>query len=231
MEIINYKELEMLNDSKIRLSLKTRRENEGKKYSEARKSVSFSQFSELKGRMIKAYYHRTAANLEQPQINDLANSSLEYTYYGETEGYQGGEMFKGVKGIVQPSYRARRNDDLKYNPAVIVSCYDKQGKFENQEVHPAPQVLKSPEKYDEDTFWYLIHNLSAERWSHSKDKIELLSKCIAELKDRDEKREKEMEKMKKLGVESPMEVKPNNWELEQRYFFGKSFVFLADVDV
>jgi hypothetical protein len=207
---------------------KKRREDEGKKYGEAKKAVSFSKFSEMRMRLIKSFYHKTFTHLEQPEINELTDQSLSYSYFGETEEPQAATIFKGVKGIGQPRYRAKRNDDLKYNPAVIVSCYDKQGKFESMEVHPAPEILKSPEKYDEDTFWFIIHNLSAERWNHSKEKVELLSKCISELKTRDEEREKEMKKI--VAVEPTLEV-PSNWELEQRYFFGKSFVFLADVNV
>lgn len=207
---------------------KKRREDEGKKYGEAKKAGSFSKFSEMRMRLIKSFYHKTFTHLEQPEINELTDQSLSYSYFGETEDPQAVTIFKGVKGIGQPRYRAKRNDDLKYNPAVIVSCYDKQGKFENQEVHPAPEILKSPEKYDEDTFWYIIHNLSAERWNHSKEKVELLSKCISELKTREEERVKEM---KKIGEVEPTVIVPSNWELEQRYFFGKSFVFLADVNV
>jgi hypothetical protein len=131
-----------------------------------------------------------------------------------------GVSFDMLKATI---YQAIDKESFEREPAVVVDCFDKDGKFEEQKVCTIPMVLEEPEEYDNRTFWILLEGLSRSWMGDEAKRAELAGRLVEELSDNIEEEKKAQEKLGELKAD---ETRESNWEKKKRFFFGKSVLWL-----
>lgn len=120
------------------------------------------------------------------------------------------------------SYTGQSVEELSYNPAIIVTEYDKKGSFVETKICTAPMIFEEPDNYNDECFWLLIQNLSKNKWNKTEKRLDFIEDSVKELQKRDKERKKKAKEYADLKVSEPM--KAESYDLREKFFWGaKSF--------
>ena len=159
--------------------------------------------------------------LNDPQIEkSLYNSTIAFNSPEQPQKtiQQFGRMNLLIQKGKKHSYTGMSIDNVKYQPAIFVNEYDKDGNFVEAQLCTAPMIFSEPENYDDNCFWMLIQNLSNERWSKTDKRLEFIDEAVDILQTREKERQKQRDTNKELGLE----VKTNSsYENEEEFYWGK----------
>jgi hypothetical protein len=113
-------------------------------------------------------------------------------------------------------------------PAIVCEYYGKEGAFEEMRVVTAAEVLESPDKFNSQTFAFLIRNLGKKlSYEYGADDQLKCTQVIIDLAEELESRIKEeKEAREKIKLEMPTAEFNDNWQKKKEYFMGKSIMEL-----
>lgn len=120
------------------------------------------------------------------------------------------------------SYTGQNVETLSYNPAIIVTEYDKSGKFVETKLCTAPMIFEEPEAYDDQCYWLLMQNLSKDKWNNTEKRLDFIEDSVKELQKRDKERKKKAKEYADMKLnDSP---KAESFDQREKFFWGaKSF--------
>jgi len=194
--------------------------------------------------VVRAGLKKAHADWDDKKLDEMARATLGNTWHNEmstkskketreAEGKKYGEppvkksFMNGLTLRKALKYQAVQEYEFKTQPVVVADCYEN-GTFKEREIVTAPDVLAAPDRYDVRTFMLMIHALSSDTWNNQPKRLELISTLAGELQERakeEEKARKELEK-KAGGIPEKGAVGPSNWELKDKFFFGKSMIWM-----